>query len=281
MKPLTHESGPAYLFCPASRPDRYQKALDAADFAIFDLEDAVAPADKAAARQALIDNPVDPDAVIVRVNAIGTPDHTLDLETLEQTTYRRIMVPKAENPEAIAALEGFEVIALCETARGVLRAAEIAVAPSLVGLMWGAEDLIASLGGRSSRQDDHSYRPIARHARAVVLLAAGAEGKPAIDAVVLALDDVDSLINEATDAVASGFVGKACIHPRQAALVREAFRPSDELVAWAMQVVERAGDDGVHIVGGEMVDGPVIAQARKVLALSQAPSDVSVDDTVS
>ncbi len=84
MKPIAPESGPAYLFCPASRPDRYQKALDAADFAIFDLEDAVAPADKAAARQALIDNPVDPDAVIVRVNAIGTPDHALDLEALER-----------------------------------------------------------------------------------------------------------------------------------------------------------------------------------------------------
>ena len=122
MKPIAPESGPAYLFCPASRPDRYQKALDAADFAIFDLEDAVAPADKAAARQALIDNPVDPDAVIVRVNAIGTPDHALDLEALEQTEYGRIMVPKAEDPEAIATLGRYEVIALCETARGVLRA---------------------------------------------------------------------------------------------------------------------------------------------------------------
>ena len=122
MKPIAPESGPAYLFCPASRPDRYQKALDAADFAIFDLEDAVAPADKAAARQALIDNPVDPDAVIVRVNAIGTPDHALDLEALESTSYGRIMVPKAEDPEAIARLDRYEVIALCETARGVLRA---------------------------------------------------------------------------------------------------------------------------------------------------------------
>src|SRR5829696_7175098 len=112
MKPLTNESGPAYLFCPASRPDRYQKALDAADFAIFDLEDAVAPADKASARQALLDNPVDPEAVILRVNAIGTRDHALDLEALAQTEYGRIMVPKAEDPEAISALDRYEVIAL-------------------------------------------------------------------------------------------------------------------------------------------------------------------------
>jgi len=281
VKPLTPQSGPAYLFCPASRPDRYQKALDAADFAIFDLEDAVAPKDKAAARQSLVDNPVDPAAVIVRVNAIGSEYFEADLEALRSTEYRRIMVPKAEDPQAIAAIKGFEVIALCETARGVLRAPEIAEVHGVVGLMWGAEDLIASLGGRSSRQDDHSYRPIARHARSVVLLAAGAEDKPAIDAVVLALDDLDSLINEATDAVASGFVGKACIHPRQAALVRDAFRPSDGLIAWALRIVEAAGDQGVHLVAGEMVDGPVIAQARRVLALSQAPSVVSADNTVS
>lgn len=112
MKPIAPASGPAYLFCPASRPDRYQKALDAADFAILDLEDAVAPADKAAARQGLIDNPVDPEAVIVRVNAIGTPDHALDLETLVQTEYGRVMVPKAEDPDAIAKLGRYEVIAL-------------------------------------------------------------------------------------------------------------------------------------------------------------------------
>ncbi len=118
MKPIAPESGPAYLFCPASRPDRYQTALDTADFAIFDLEDAVAPADKAAARQALIDNPVDPDKIMVRVNAIGTPDHALDMEALESTSYGRIMVPKAEDPEAIARLDRYEVVALCETARG-------------------------------------------------------------------------------------------------------------------------------------------------------------------
>ncbi len=150
MKPLTHESGPAYLFCPASRPDRYQKALDAADFAIFDLEDAVAPADKAAARQALLDNPVDPDAVIVRVNAIGS-EYFEGLGRARATEYRRIMVPKAEDPRRSRSWT-FEVIALCETARGVLRAPEIAEVPSVVALMWGAEDLIVSLGGRSSRQ---------------------------------------------------------------------------------------------------------------------------------
>ena len=116
MKPLTHESGPAYLFCPANRPDRYQKAQDRADFVIIDLEDAVAPADKAAAREALANNPIDADNVIVRINALGTPQSLEDLDVLVSLKYRRIMVAKAEDPAPIAALTGFEVIALCETA---------------------------------------------------------------------------------------------------------------------------------------------------------------------
>ena len=263
MKPISPESGPAYLFCPASRPDRYQKALDAADFAIFDLEDAVAAADRAAARQALIDNPVDPDAVIVRVNAIGTPDHAFDLDALEQTAYGRIMVPKAEDPEAIAKLDRYEVIALCETARGVLRAPEISEVPCVVALMWGAEDLMVSLGGRSSRGDDGSYLDVAVHARSVVLLAAGAVGKPAIDAVYLDISDDLGLAAETHDAALAGFTGKASIHPSQVSTIRKAWRPSADELAWATQVLA-AYDDGVIVVGGQMIDGPLLAQAQRI-----------------
>ncbi|HEX5018978.1 MAG TPA: CoA ester lyase [Actinomycetes bacterium] len=268
MKPLTPESGPAYLFCPASRPDRYQKALDAADFAIFDLEDAVAPADKAAARQALIDNPIDPEAVIVRVNAIGTPDHALDLEALKQTSYGRIMVPKAEDPEAIATLDQYEVIALCETARGVLRAPEIAEVPCVVALMWGAEDLVASLGGRTSRNEDGSYRDVARHACSVLQLAAGAVNKEAIDAVFLNMQDDLGLQQEARAAAASGFVAKACVHPRQVEVVRAAFRPSQQDVEWARRVISEASGVGVSRIDGLMVDEPSLRMARSVLRAS-------------
>jgi citrate lyase subunit beta/citryl-CoA lyase len=265
MKPLTYASGPAYLFCPASRPDRYQKALDAADFAIFDLEDAVAPADKAAARQALINNPVDPDAVIVRVNAIGTPDHALDLEALEHTEYGRIMLPKAEDPEAIAKLDRFEVIALCETARGVLRAPDIAEVPCVVALMWGAEDLVASIGGRTSRGLDGRYGEVARHARARTLLGGAAAGRPVLDAVLVNYGDDETLRIESEEAAASGFLGKACVHPRQVAEVRASFVPRSDLISWARQVVEST-DGGVASLGGLMVDEPVLAQARNILA---------------
>ena len=270
MKPLTHESGPAYLFCPASRPDRYQKALDAADFAIFDLEDAVAPADKAAARQALLDNPVNPDAVIVRVNAIGTPDHTRDLEALKQTEYRRIMVPKAEDIEGIAKLDRYDVIALCETARGLLRTPQIAEVSCVVALMWGAEDLIASLGGRSSRRDDGTYLDVAIHARSTVLIAAAASGKPAIDAVFLEVSDEPGLAAEVREAARAGFTAKACIHPTQVSVIRRASSPSHSELAWATEVLAQTNDDGVRLVGGRMVDSPLVAQARRILDMSRS-----------
>jgi citrate lyase subunit beta / citryl-CoA lyase len=269
MKPIAPESGPAYLFCPASRPDRYQKALDAADFAILDLEDAVAPASKAAARQALIDNPVDPDAVIVRVNAIGTPEHALDLEALAQTEYGRIMVPKAEDPEEIAKLDEYEVIALCETALGVLRAPEIAEVPCVVALMWGAEDLIVSLGGRASRREDGTYLDVALHARSMVLLAAGAAGKPTIDAVYLDIDDQLGLGRETREAATSGMAGKACIHPRQAPVVRDSFRPTAGQLAWADRVLASSKEGGAHVVDGRMVDEPLLRQAQSIRALAQ------------
>ncbi len=116
------------------------------------------------------------------------------------------------------------MIALCETAAGVLNAAAIAAEPNVVALMWGAEDLLASLGGTSSRTENGDYRAVALHARSSVLLAAGAFGKDAIDAVYVNIPDLDGLALEARDAVASGFSSKACIHPDQVAVVRGGLR---------------------------------------------------------
>lgn len=265
MKPLAPESGPAYLFCPADRPDRYQKAQDRADFVIIDLEDAVAPGSKAAARQALADNPIDPDNVIVRINALTSPQSLEDLDVLISLKYRRIMVPKAEDAAAIGNLTGFEVIALCETARGVLAAPEIAAIPTVVGLMWGAEDLIVSLGGRSSRRPDGTYLDVALHARSTILIAAGSVGKPAIDSVYLDMADKIGLEAETRGAADSGFTAKACIHPRQVATVREAFRPSDAELRWAQRVVGEASATGVAQIDGQMMDEPARRMAQSVL----------------
>lgn len=263
----TFDLGPALLFVPGDRPERLSKALERADAAILDLEDAVAPHDKAAARAALIAADPDPDRVIVRVNGPETPDFALDLAAVAETRVRRVMVAKAEDPASLAPLEGYEVIALCETARGVVSAEALAALPHVVALMWGAEDLVASLGGTSSRGDDGGYRDVARLARARVLLAAGAFGTRAIDAVHVDIADLDGLAEEARDAAASGFAATACIHPGQVATIRAAYAPRPEQVAWARGVLAAArGERGVFRYEGRMIDEPILRHARSLVA---------------
>ena len=264
---MTFDLGPALLFCPADRPERYAKAMQRADGVILDLEDAVAPADKTAARGHLIESELDPARVIVRVNPIGTRAFEADIQTLSQTDYRTVMLAKAESPERIAKLDSrFRLIALLETAKGISHADRIAEADNVVALMWGAEDLVASLGGTSSRKPNGHYRDIARFARAQTLLAAGAHGKAAIDAVHLDTADVKRLAIEAADAAASGVRATACIHPSQVAIIRDAYRPDDKTVAWARGVLEAArGERGVFSYEGRMVDEPVLRHARGIL----------------
>ena len=264
--------GPALLFCPADRPDRYAKALAAADGVILDLEDAVSADNKDAARAALASTLLDPARVIVRVNPAGTAEHAADLAALRPTGYRRIMLAKAETGAQLAELGGaWQVVALCETARGVVNASEIAAAPNVIALMWGAEDLIASMRGRTSRYPDGRYRDVALHARSTVLLAAAAHGKPAIDSVYVDIPDLDGLAAESEDAAASGFALKACIHPTQAAVVRKAFQADEAQIAWARRVLAAvrdasAQDKGVLKVDGMMIDAPLIRQAEAILA---------------
>jgi citrate lyase subunit beta/citryl-CoA lyase len=265
ISPFVH--GPAILFCPADRPERYGKALERADAVIIDLEDAVAPADKAAARGALIDAELDPERVIVRVNPVGTTDFADDMATLSQTDHRTIMVAKAESPKRIGRIDPrFAVVALCESARGVENAGRIAALERVTALMWGAEDLVASLGGTASRNGRGRYRDAARYARSRVLIAAGAHRKAAIDAVHLDIADLKGLRREATDAAASGFAATACIHPGQVDVIRDAYRPSPDEADWARRVIAAAaGERGVFAFEGRMVDEPVLRHARRVL----------------
>ena len=260
------DAGPAWLFCPADRPDRYAKAAAAADVVILDLEDAVAADAKGAARQALIGTALDPDRTVVRINPAGTPAHAEDLETLEHTAYHTVMLAKAESAQQITDLVGYRVLALCETPAGVLAASRMAARPNTLGLMWGAEDLVAALGGRSSRGRDGRYREVSRHARATVLLAAGAYHRIALDAVHLDIADLDGLREEAEDAAASGFSGTVCIHPSQVPVVRAAYAPSETEITWARGVLAAAATaGGVFAFEGGMVDEPVLLQARQVL----------------
>jgi len=268
---MTFALGPALLFCPADRPERYATAAERADAVILDLEDAVAPQAKAAARIALREHQIDPERTIVRVNPVGTADFARDLATLETTDYRYVMAAKAETAEQMAALASYRVLALCETATGIQNAALLADAPNVVALMWGAEDLIASLGGTSSRFADGRYRHVARHARSTALLAAGSRGKAAIDSVYLNIADTAGLAVEAEDAVASGFRATACIHPSQVPVIRSAYRPTADAVARARALLAAAqGERGVFQFEGRMIDGPVLRHAEEVLRRSGA-----------
>ncbi|TAM67770.1 MAG: CoA ester lyase [Microbacteriaceae bacterium] len=262
--------GPALLFCPADRPDRFRKALDRADAVILDLEDAVAPADRPAARDALRHSGLDPTRVIVRINSADSADFGEDLAAVRACGYRTVMLPKAAShldARRIAAFdESLGVIALCESAAGIAAVREIAAESNVAALMWGAEDLIASLGGMASRFVDGRYRPVAEYARAAVLIAAGAAGKAAIDTVHLDIADTDGLAAEAADAVASGFQATACIHPSQVEIIRAAYRPSTGEVADAQAMLAAAREHpGVFRWGDRMVDAPVLRHAEAIL----------------
>jgi citrate lyase subunit beta/citryl-CoA lyase len=148
----------------------------------------------------------------------------------------------------------------------VLESANIAAAASTVALMWGAEDLVASLGGRSSRTRSGDYRAVATHARSQVLLAARSHDRAAIDAIHLDIADVEGLRIEAEDAAASGFCATACIHPTQVEVVRAAFRPTDDEIAWASAVSKAAASErGVFAYQGRMIDAPLLRHAQQIL----------------
>jgi len=267
------ELGPALLFCPADRPDRFAKALERADAVIIDLEDAVDVAARPAARSALAADALERERVIVRVNPVGTSDFGPDLDAVLECGYRTVMLPKTGSREDVDALAArahrLRVIALCESAAGIASAGRIAQAPNVVALMWGAEDLVASLGGTSSRFPDGRYRAVAQHARSAVLIAAGSAGKAAIDTVHLDISDRTGLAAEAEDAVASGFTATACIHPSQVQVIRDAYLPAAAEVSRARAILAAAAEHaGVFRLGDLMVDAPVLRHAEAVVRRS-------------
>ncbi|WP_460359303.1 HpcH/HpaI aldolase/citrate lyase family protein [Mycobacterium sp. ZZG] len=261
--------GPAWLFCPADRPERFEKAAAAADIVILDLEDGVAAKDREAARKALVDTPLDPARTVVRVNPAGTPDHEPDLEALAGTSYTTVMLAKTESPEQVAALAPRQVVVLIETPLGALNVVDLARVDNAYALMWGAEDLFAVLGGTANRYPDGSYREVARHVRSQTLLAAKAYGRLALDSVYLDIKNLDGLRAEVDDAVAVGFDAKVAIHPSQVAVIRAGYTPTDGEVEWARRVLDTARTQrGVFQFEGQMVDMPVLRRAERIVALA-------------
>jgi citrate lyase subunit beta/citryl-CoA lyase len=261
--------GPAWLFCPADRPERFQKAAAAADIVILDLEDGVAASDRSTARDALLDVQLDPTRTVVRVNPFDTADQRLDLEALRRTHYDTVMLPKCEAAEHVSALAPLNVVVLVESPMGALAVTETVGADNAVAAMWGAEDLFGVLGGTANRYPDGSYREVAQHVRSQSLLAAKAYGRLALDSVYLDIKDLDGLRAEVDDAVAVGFDAKVAIHPSQLRVIRAGYAPHPEQLQWARHVLAAARDErGVFAFGGIMVDAPVLRRAERIVQLA-------------
>lgn len=250
-----------FLFVPGHRPDRFAKAQAAGpDAIILDLEDAVAPADKEAARDHVSAWLADGNEAVVRINAVGTPWHEADVEAVAGRV-SAVMVPKAEDPAALRALRsaGLELIPLIETALGVTQAA--AVCAGVVRPAFGSIDLATQLG-----VDARSHEAL-RQARSTVVLAAAAAGCGApIDGVTTSLKDEAALVADLRHAAELGFTAKLCIHPSQLAAAAEAFTPTAEQIEWARAVLAAGADGAATAVAGEMVDKPVIRRAESILS---------------
>ena len=263
------ENGPGWLFCPADRPERFEKAAAAADVVILDLEDGVAAKDREAARRALLDTPLDPTRTVVRVNPVATADHALDVEAVKATDYTTVMLAKTETAEQVASLAPLDVVVLVETPRGALAVTETARVDNAFAVMWGAEDLFAATGGTSNRWPDGSYRDVAKHVRSQSLLAAKAFDRLALDSVYLDIKDLDGLRAETDDAVAVGFDAKVAIHPTQVAVIRAGYAPTAAQIDWARAVLAKAATErGVFQFEGQMVDMPVLRRAERIVALA-------------
>jgi citrate lyase subunit beta/citryl-CoA lyase len=266
------------LFSPGDQPDLLRKAPDAgADTVVFDLEDAVAPERKADARRdvatVLTDASFDPSCeVCVRVNAdVSTAAADLDAVLEGDPRLDAVMVPKAESATDVRTIAdllaehgaALPVIALCESARGVLHAEDIAATPAVDAVAFGAEDLAADVGATRTEGSEE-----VSHARQHVVLAAAAADVDAIDTVFTDIEATDRLAEETGVAVQLGYDGKMAIHPAQVDVINEAFTPDPETVEWAERVLEAreaADGRGVFRVDGEMIDAPLVARAERVM----------------
>lgn len=250
----------ALLFVPGNRPERFDKAAGfRPDQVILDLEDAVPADQKDAAREHVREWLAGAQA-LVRVNEVGSRWHVDDLRMASQAA-TGVILPKAESPELIrSVIQHCDVpaFALVESPQGVLQAPAIARA-GVAGLMFGNVDFAASAGVQ------HSSHPALMAARSTLVYASAAAGiSPPIDGVTTQIDSPDVLSADLLHARELGFVGRLCIHPRQVAPTQEAFRPTEEEFTWAVDVLR--SEDGVSVVNGEMVDAPVLARARSIIA---------------
>jgi len=278
------------LFVPGDRPERFPKAAaSGADAVILDLEDAVRPERRAAARTEVarwLAETGRPVPLWVRINPVSTEDALADLATVIEGRPDGIVLPKAgEGADVHRADHWLEILEarhglargsigllplITESAGALLKAASFPALPArVIGLTWGAEDLAADVGALANRAADGEYELTFAMARSFCLLAAAAAGVPAIDTVDTEFRDAAAVERRARASRRLGFVGKLAIHPAQLAPIHAAFTPTAEELERARRVLDAfrgAGDAGVVAFEGAMLDKPHLRQAERILA---------------
>jgi citrate lyase subunit beta / citryl-CoA lyase len=262
----------SWLFVPATRHDRFAKAASSgADRVIIDLEDAVAPAEKAEACQRLADAVLPTSVpVYLRINGAGTEWFKEDLAMAARLAITGVFLPKADTAEHVQRVaarlpQAQRVVAIIETARGAWNVMSVARARHIERLVFGAVDFELDTGMRDAGD-------ACAWVRSQIVIASKVAGIGApIDSVSLSFDDDAQLASDAARSWRYGFAGKLCIHPRQIAITNAAFQPSADEVTWARALLEEHAAhpaDAVFTYRGTMVDRPVIARARVIQSLA-------------
>lgn len=289
--PITHEpiTARSWLFAPGDSEKKMGKAMDGtADIVLIDLEDAVAPDNKATARPMVHDfikaNPAQRHRLWVRINPFDGPYTFLDLAAVMPANPGGIMLPKVYSraeveklDHCLSALEvanGIEegstpvIVLITETAEAMFHTGDYKGAPRVVALTWGAEDLADSIGASSNRNPDGSYSFTYELARSLTVLGAATAGVTAIETIQGDFRDLETLKARAEKVRRDGFRGMLAIHPAQVDVINAAFTPTEEEIAEAQEVVGVfAANPGVGAIGwkGGMLDRPYLARAERLL----------------
>jgi citrate lyase subunit beta/citryl-CoA lyase len=265
------------LFVPGDRPDRMEKALGVgADALILDLEDSVAVARKAEAREAVaafLRRVRRTIPLFVRINPVGGELAEADLAAIARARPDAIVQPKAEGAASIrqlAARTDLPILPIATETPAALFGLNSygEVRDQLIGLTWGAEDLPAAIGATAAREADGRYTAPIEMVRSLALFAAHAAGVPAIETVYPDFRDTEGLAAYAARGARDGFSGMMAIHPDQVTVINRAFTPSEGEIAAARAIVEAFAANhgaGVLAVEGRMVDAPHLMQARRLL----------------
>ena len=265
-----------FLFVPGTRPERFAKALDSgAGGVIIDLEDAVAAEDKDMARNAIRAawpsfTAEQKKRLVIRSNSPGSKFYSADLILAQELDVACLLIPKSESVDemngAALVLPNTALIPMIETAIGLDHLREIANSNQVIRLALGNLDLQADLGMVCDPQETELQT--ARYQ--IVLASRVAQIAPPIDGVTPSTDDVVRIQDDAERAKRMGFGGKLCIHPKQVGIVKAAFMPSEEEVAWAKRVIDadKASKGGAVKLDGRMIDRPVVLLAQRTIAVA-------------